>query len=145
MGASFLTSAPLLAYHAAADASTTSLSACRSDPILKLSNGKQLSMVVTIFDTATYVSKIAYSAYIPTGITVKSVTMTGSPFAGKESVAVYATNPANSYTTKTYVTDSHSNITVTAQTTLATFAGGAIMSRLVNGLANSAISAQVTG
>lgn len=135
-----LASAPLFAHQASA-----SLSSCRTDPIVKLSNGKQLKLVATIFDSSGSVSTVTYNVYIPSGVAVSGETMTGGWAAGKEKIIVYTTNPANTYTTKFYVTDSNKSINVTGATTLATSGGSTISSKSVTGFANSTISVQVTG
>lgn len=118
---------------------------CRSDPIIKMSNGKQLKLLSTIFDSSTYVSKVAYVVHIPSGVAMSGLTYTGGAFAGKENVVVYADNAANTYSNALTVSESHSSINVTAQEVLATSSGSTIAQISVTGFANTTIKEQVSG
>ncbi len=94
------------------------VTACRKDPIIKFSNGKQLDVVATIGNAATDVSKVTYAVKIPTGVSVTSVIYTGGTSAGNGSVTVSATNAGGTYATATRVTTVTTKSTVTVTATL---------------------------
>jgi hypothetical protein len=121
------------------------VSSCRTDPIVKLSNGESVNLSASIYDTATNVSKVTYTLYIPAGVAVTGETFTGNAFTGKEALVVYATNPAGSYTSNYVVSDANSSINVTGTTSLTSARGKALATSSVTGLTNQTITVAVSG
>jgi len=119
---------------------------CRTDPIVKLSNGNEVHLSATIYDSETNVSKVTYTLYIPTGVSVTGKTFTGGGFNGKESIGVYANNPAHTYTSSYVVGETYSNINVTDSSSLVySKTNKTLTTASGSGLTNQTLSLTVTG
>ncbi len=64
--------------------------ACRSDPIVVLSNGVTLELSATIFDDVSDVQQVNYTLQAPKGVTVQRVITTDGAVGYKEHFAVQA-------------------------------------------------------
>src|SRR5579884_3880257 len=71
---------------------------CRTDPIVLLSNGRQLNIVESVSDVASDINAIQYSVHVPSGVGVRKITYTGGPLKGKESVTFYTDAASGQYT-----------------------------------------------
>lgn len=87
-------------------------SSCRSDPKVQLSDGSVVTLQATISDDAADIRNIQYTLHAPVGTTVTDVVYTGGPFAAKETLQVYADNPANTYDSDTVVSTGANKISV---------------------------------
>jgi hypothetical protein len=105
-----LLSGPVMAHPAAA-----SIGFCRTDPMVKLSDGTMVRLKVEINDTADDVQQVSYTLHVPTGISVDKVHYAG-PLGSKENVEVLADDPANTYDTDTLVSTGTSGVGVTVST-----------------------------
>jgi len=104
-----LTVSPLLATQARA-----SLTYCRSDPVVTLSNGTQVTLYEDISDSTTDVSKITYQLHIPAGATVTSIGYTGAVPANEQTITVSADENLGNYDGYTVVATHTPTINVTA-------------------------------
>jgi hypothetical protein len=77
--------------------------ACRSDPVVTLSNGTQVTLYEDIYDSASDVSSISYELHVPGGVTVQSVVYSGSVATNLQTINVIADEKAGSYDTYTVV------------------------------------------
>jgi len=101
------------------------ITACRTDPIVGLSNGAQIRMTATINDDAGDISSIVYALHGPRGTTVKNVVYTGGIGGLKETVRFASDMPPNAYVTDTLVTTNTPNIAVTAATSVSSVGSSA--------------------
>jgi hypothetical protein len=88
--------------------------ACRSDPIVALSNGAQVTLYEDISDTAADVTSITYQLHIPVGLTVKSIVYQGAVPSSVQSITVHADENTGNYDAYTVVNTRTPNIPVTA-------------------------------
>src|SRR5690348_6512100 len=72
-------------------------SACRSDPIVTLSNGVQVQMSDLMFDSAANVSLVAYTLHGPAGTAVVSVSYANTDPGIAETFQYVADNGAGNY------------------------------------------------
>jgi|SRR5579872_1076488 len=112
LGASALVGSALMGSFAATGADAAS--ACRSDPIVALSNGTQLTMYEDISDTAAVVTSITYQLHIPVGLTVKSIVYQGAVPGSVQSITVYADENTGNYDAYAVVNTRTPNTSVTA-------------------------------
>src|SRR5205823_3344346 len=92
------------------------LAACRSDPVMLLSNGMALDLSATIDDTSADVQQVTYIVYAPVGTRVTAVIHTSGLLGPKETLQYYPDNPAHDYAVATVVTTMTPNTGVTATT-----------------------------
>lgn len=90
------------------------LAACRSDPIVLLSNGAVLDLSATISDHASDVNRIVYVLHGPAGTTPLAVIHTNAELARREQFTYHADQPAQTYTIDTYVATGAGSVPVTA-------------------------------
>jgi hypothetical protein len=114
---------------------------CRTDPILQLSNGKAVTVLTTITDTAADVQTVTYTVHIPAGVSVVHSQYTSGALAGKESLTVFADAAAATYATTTVVTTGHTGIPVTATTSVTTTKSA--VSSSVGGLSGQALTVSI--
>jgi hypothetical protein len=93
-------------------------SACRSDPVITLSDLRVLDMSATIDDGASDVTGVKYVLHGPVGVSIILVVRTPSLTYGVESFSYVADQPTNTYVMDTTVTTSTTKASVTASTTL---------------------------
>jgi hypothetical protein len=93
------------------------ISGCRSDPLVVLSNGDQVTLYEDISDTATDVTQITYQLHIPVGLSVKSVTYSGAVSSNLQSITFSADENPGNYDAYTVVYTKTPNIPVTAYMT----------------------------
>jgi hypothetical protein len=93
------------------------ISGCRSDPVVTLSNGDQVTLYEDISDTATDVTQITYQLHIPVGLSVKSVTYSGAIASKLQSITLTADENLGNYDAYTVVSTKTPNIPVTAYMT----------------------------
>jgi hypothetical protein len=79
------------------------ITACRSDPVVTLSDGTTLTVWESISDTASDVKSISYAVHVPVGVSIKSVVYTGDVAAQLQSVTLYADENSGDYDTYTTV------------------------------------------
>lgn len=117
------------------------LTTCRTDPIVRLSNGVQVSLSATLADSAADVTNIRYTLHAPAGTSVTSVVYTGGAFANKETFVFFADAPAHTYTTATVAKTATSGIKMSAAT-IATSPSGQVAAS-VSGTSGQALTTQV--
>jgi hypothetical protein len=93
-------------------------SACRTDPVITLSDLRVLDMSATINDSASDVTGVKYVLHGPVGVSILVVLRTPSLTYGVESFAYIADQRANTYVMDTTVTTGAVSAAVTASTTL---------------------------
>jgi phage gp46-like protein len=89
-------------------------SACRTDPILVLSNGAEVQLASSIGTEYSNVQSVVYTVHAPRGTFVLLTIYTDNPLGSKERVQFYADQPSNTYTTDTVVNTVRGNANVTA-------------------------------
>jgi hypothetical protein len=75
------------------------MTACRSDPVVSLSNGTTLTVWESIGDYSSDVKSISYEVHVPKGVWVRSVTYSGDVSATLQSLNVYADENTGNYDT----------------------------------------------
>lgn len=90
------------------------LTYCRSDPVVTLSNGTQVTLYEDISDSTTDVSKITYQLHIPVGAKVTSIAYTGAVPASQQTITVFADENLGNYDGYTVVATITPTINVTA-------------------------------
>jgi hypothetical protein len=110
---------PLVAHPAAA-----SIGFCRTDPMVKLSDGTVVHLKVEVHDAASDVQQITYTLHVPAGTSLDQVHYAG-PLSGKENVLVFADSPANTYDTDTLVSTGTPAVDVSASTSVSGVGSGA--------------------
>ncbi len=91
--------------------------ACRSDPIVRLSNGVTVDLTANISTSTANVKKIAYTLHGPVGTTVTKVTYTQGWVGPPERFTYLADEPAGQYDAYTVASTTDSTA-VTATTTI---------------------------
>jgi len=101
LAAGFIAGGPL-----AASTTAHAALACRSDPLVVLSNGVTLDLSATIYDDVTDVQQVAYTLQAPQGVTVVRTITTDGAVGYKEHFAVQPLPPgaAANYTAVVQVT-----------------------------------------
>jgi hypothetical protein len=90
------------------------IGACRSDPVVTLSNGTQVTLYEDISDSASDVSSISYQLHVPTGLKVKSIAYQGAVPSNVQTITVTADENAGNYDGYTVVKTKTPNISVAA-------------------------------
>lgn len=90
---------------------------CRTDPIVKLANGKQIKTSVAISVDAAKVIAIQYTLHMPPEDKAVKVTFQGGALKAKETLSVVYDGAPNTYRVETIVTTTAPG-TVTAFTSL---------------------------
>jgi hypothetical protein len=80
-----------------ASSANAAYSACRSDPVISLSNGQQMTLYEDISADPSQITGISYQLKLPVGVSVTSISYVGQIPANVQSVTVSSTNPANTY------------------------------------------------
>jgi hypothetical protein len=88
-------------------------SACRTDPVVLLTNGAQLQFGANISATYSDVQRVAYTIHGPARSGVLLILYTDNPFGSVERVQYYADSPTNTYTIDTLVTTARGTVRVT--------------------------------
>jgi hypothetical protein len=111
-GGSFLLAGCLLVTGAAGV--HAQLATCRSDPLLTLSNGAQVTLYEDIYDAASDVTGVTYQLHVPVGVMVRSITYSGAISSKLQTITVTADENAGDYDAYTVVYTKTANISVTA-------------------------------
>lgn len=90
------------------------LSACRSDPVVLLSNGAELDLSAAINDSSADVQQVVFTLHAPVGVSV--VAYIEGSLGAKEFWRFYADNPPGSYDTSALVTTYTPGVSVSATT-----------------------------
>lgn len=94
---------------------SASLGACGGDPVITLyPGGNTLDIQTDIADSASHVSGVKYSVFVPSTVISDTVQKSGG---FPELVQVYRTNPDGQYDTYTYATDSANTVALTTTMT----------------------------
>ena len=120
-----LFSAGLVASLLGAPSHAHAAGACRSDPIVTLSNGLVVHLSATVYDAPSDITAITYTMHAPVGTSVVSVVYPPDPNNIPQTFQFYADNPAGAWDSYTYVNTKTTGIGVTATAevaNLATFA-----------------------
>jgi hypothetical protein len=96
LGVAVLSAGLLGLFSRMAPATHAAIGACRSDPVVILSNGNTLHLSTVINDTATDVQQVSYTLHAPVGTWITDVADT-SDLDLKETLHFYADNPPNTY------------------------------------------------
>jgi hypothetical protein len=118
-------------------------SACRTDPIVWLSDGHKVTLSANISADLSMVQQVAYTLHAPAGLTVTSIVHTAGGLGTKEVFYFYADQPAKHYTTNTVVRSS-ARVAVTANTSITVQGGGNVGSASATGTTNAGIATAVT-
>ena len=102
---------------------------CRADPIVTLSNGRQVQMSDLIFDATSNVSKVAYTLHGPVGTTVKSVSYANTDPGIVETFQYVADNQAGDYDSYAAIYDKTPQVNVQYYTTATNTTTGASLSQ----------------
>jgi hypothetical protein len=96
------------------------LDACAGDPVLHLSNGKTMTINVTIGTSASNVTAVDYEVHVPRGVKlVGKPEWFGDPaLIAVENLKFRDDAPAGQYTSDTFVTTKIDHVKVSATTTL---------------------------
>ena len=95
------------------------LDACRGDPVLHLSNGKTMTIDVTIGTSVATVKTVQYEVHVPRGVKLVSVDWSGdSGLIAVENLKFRDDAPAGQYTSDTFVTTKIDHVAVSVKTTL---------------------------
>src|SRR5690348_13123297 len=78
-------------------------SACRTDPIVILSDGHRLNLTALVNIDSSGVQQINYTLHIPSGVGVTRIIYTQGVPGLRESFAYYADQPARRYITTTNI------------------------------------------
>jgi hypothetical protein len=118
------------------------LTACRSDPVVFLSNNHKVQLTSTVNTAASNVTSVNYVLHAPAGSAVTSVTWTGGGI--KESLAFYPDAGKNTYTMSSRAQVQQGSVKVSLKGTVVNQASGGQTSGSANATAPSAASVQVT-
>ena len=133
----FLTSAVLacglLSGPLASLSAHAAITACRSDPVVTLSNGMKVTLYENIYDSATDVSGISYQLHIPVGLTVTSVSYSGAVAASLQTITTSADENPGNFDAYTVVYTRTPNISVTAYMSATSSSGTTTVSCQTNG------------
>jgi hypothetical protein len=124
-----LTVSPLLASQAHA-----SLTYCRSDPVLVLSNLAVLDVQAGINDNLSDVQRVVYVVHAPVGTHLVALVNTDDLMRLKEKVRFYADNLPNTFDTYTTAYTGHRSVGVTAYSAVVSVLGLTLGSGSTSGL-----------
>ena len=141
LGASLLTATLLAA--PLQPRSVHAASACRSDPIVVLSNGVTLRISEDIAAAASQVTAIAYVVHAPAGTQLVSVTYTPGAVGAKEKLKLTTDAPVGTYTSDTDVSVAIKGTSITG-TTVASRPSAPSVAASVTGLSSQHLLATVT-
>ncbi len=133
--------APVSADTASADIDL-GIGGCRTDPILILSNGATMQIIVNIGTNAGNIQRVLYAVHLPQGVTVQRIVYTGNSLTGKENTVVVNDAPKGQYVTDTIVTLSTSIAPVSVLSSVQTNDGFA--TQLVAGTSGKHLVALLT-
>jgi hypothetical protein len=102
---------------------------CRADPIVTLSNGRQVQMSDLIFDAASNVSLVAYTLHGPIGTTVKSVSYANTDPGIVETFQYVADKQPGDYDSYAAIYDTTPQVNVQYYTTVTNTTTGASLSQ----------------
>jgi hypothetical protein len=105
------------------------LSGCRTDPVVSLSNGVQVSMSNSISDMSTNVSSVAYTLHGPQRTTVTGVSYANSTPGVPETFQYIADNNAGNYDSYSAIYDKNAGIDVQYYTTVTNTVTGQVLSQ----------------
>jgi hypothetical protein len=115
-----------------APAAYAALGACRSDPLVILSDGTILDVSAEIEVDVSKVETIEYVVHGPAGVSlVASISTPTLGFRGKETFTYIADASPDTYITDTFVTTRPEGVRVTSYTTFAAINGSAGLLRLL--------------
>lgn len=117
------------------------LTACRSDPIVFLSNNHKVQLTSTITIAPSGLTSVNYVLHAPAGTSVTGVTWTGGGI--HETLGFYADEPQNSYDMSETVQVRKNPIPFTLSATVLNTAGGGSTSATANASSPHAASAHV--
>jgi hypothetical protein len=79
------------------ESASAHISVCRSDPVVFLTDGTRIDLVVDVSDASADLRTVSYALHAPRGMSVSHVVYT-SGMASKETLAFVADQPTNRYT-----------------------------------------------
>jgi len=115
---------------------TFAYSACRTDPVLVLSNGAEVQLASSIGTSYDNVRNIVYTVHAPRGTVILLTIYTDNPLGSKERVVYYADQASNTYTTDTVVNTTSGSSSVTATGLLVSALHITLASGSASGLTN---------
>lgn len=104
-------------------ATEAALQSCRADPIVWLSDGTMVQMIVGLSIDRDDVQGLIYTLHAPVGTRVSKIEFTGGPLRDKESVVFYDDMAPGEYQTDTIAYTTRRNVQVTATTRTRSFTG----------------------
>lgn len=105
-----------VAWAATAPAARAEIGACRSDPVILLSNGVTLDVSADIGDSVADVGQVSYTVHLPATVTVTGIVQTDGILGLKEVLTFDNTSASGSYKVSTKVLTGLGGVTVTATT-----------------------------
>jgi hypothetical protein len=106
--------AALVLFGLAQESAVAKLVACRSDPLVVLSNGTIVDVSADIETLLWNVTEVHYTLNIPEGLHPVLIVHTPTWLTSKETFTITADQPANQYTSSTTVHTRTNNVGVTA-------------------------------
>lgn len=95
------------------------LDACRGDPVLHLSNGKTMTIDVTIGTSVANVKNVQYEVHVPRGVKLVGTDWTGDPaLIAVENLKFRDDAPAGQYQSDVFVKTKADHVAVSVRTTL---------------------------
>lgn len=88
------------------------IAACRTDPIVFLSNGVIVDLAAVVGDNSADIAGITYTLHAPEGTSVMGVVYTGGALSGREHLLFVADNAASTYDADTFVDTATAGVTV---------------------------------
>lgn len=95
---------------------------CRSDPVVKLSNGITLNLIAYVAADSSQILEIHYDLHVPVGTSLTHITPTSAMKSGLETFTLYADQAAGKYQviTTVHTTLRNADVTVSAKVHAAT-------------------------
>ena len=113
---------------------------CRSDPVVKLSNGMTLDLSASISTLPTQVRTVHYELHVPVGISMIAVHHTSAWPASQETFSFYADQPAGSYNVITSVSTTKGDARIDANAMVVSQGGGKLGTYSVSGVEGQRLS-----
>lgn len=110
-----------------------SITYCRSDPVVTLSDGTQITLFEDIYDTSSDVTGITYQLHIPVGLHVSSISYAGAILSKLQTITTTADENTGNFDAYTMVSTKTANISVIAYMSATSSAGTTTVSCQTSG------------
>jgi hypothetical protein len=143
LGAAILSATVLACFPMAPDAHAAT-GACRSEPVVILSNGYALDMNATIQDDASDVQSVNYTVNIPSGVSVVGTPVDDAVLGVKDHYSFSSNGPAGSYSVGV-TANTGTKVSMSATTDLVNGKKAHVSSDSASGNSNSQLWMRVSG